>query len=393
MTITALIYLMMKAFEMLIIIVSGVSISKLPDKFSSSKYWKIAIWAVLAYAVGEGLRWGHMVDYNSGAETYLGVQGFFDDTRNPFWTTLIYSFKLLGINYNAFIFFQCAFVMFSIMLLVKNYHRYAAYIMPITIIGILMNENFFRWFTAFGFVLIGLHFYINNKNLKAFAFFILAVLTHFGYLFVIWFFVFFKILNRWDFKPWVACTLFVIVVLFGDLSWIAGPMNELSLFLMGAGLTQDVNEGFTYLGSTEMLFNGDLSTGITETSIIAKIGRLITNVPVLLWAKKNIKGVVPHYNSYYNIYAIGLISGQLFKMVTLLGRITDIMVFFFCIVGGVFYCIVLSRRRKLTMASLTLILGILLYFVPYIVAPLSREDRDMRFLWDSNGELYDKSYM
>ena len=164
-----------------------------------------------------------------------------------------------------------------------------------------MNENFFRWFTAFGFVLIGLHFYINNKNLKAFVFFILAVLTHFGYLFVIWFFAFFKILNRWDFKPWVACTLFVIVVLFGDLSWIAGPMNELSIFLMGAGLTQDVNEGFSYLGSTEMLFNGDLSTGITETSIIAKIGRLITNVPVLLWAKKNIKGIVPHYNSYYNV--------------------------------------------------------------------------------------------
>ena len=131
--------------------------------------------------------------------------------------------------------------------------------------------------------------------------------------------------------------------------------------------------------------------------VISDLGWDFMNVAYKLLIKdsleKNIKGIVPHYNSYYNIYAIGLITGQLFKMVTLLGRITDIMVFFFCIVGGVFYCVVLSRRRKLTMASLTLILGILLYFVPYLVAPFSREDRDMRFLWDSNGELYDKSYM
>lgn len=387
---TAFIYLLVKICEILVVITCGIAISKLPTKISTSKYWKIAVWAILAYAIGEGLRWGHMVDYNSGCITYNGIQGFLDDERNPLWSIIIYTFKLIGINYNLFIFFQCAFVMFSIMVLVKNYHKYAAYILPLTIIGILMNENFFRWFTAFGFVLIGIHYYINNKNVRAVVFFGLSVLTHFGYLFVIWLFLLFKPLNRLEIKPWTACSIFVVVVLFGDISWIAEPMNNLSLLMIKEGFTEDVNEGFVYLSNTDKLFSGDLSKGIVETSITAKLVRLIINVPVLLWSKKYIKDVIPHYNSYYNLYALGLIIGQLFMMVTLLGRISDIMVFFFCIVGGTFYYMAIKGKMR---ASLFYIIGIILYFTPYIMAPFSREDRDMYFLWDSNGMEYNKSYM
>ena len=225
---TACIYFIIKTCEILAIIVCGISISQLPAKCPSSKYWKIAIWAIIAYAIGEGLRWGHMVDYNSGYITYNETHGFLDDERNPLWSIIIYTFKLLGINYHFFIFFQCAFVMFSIMVLVKDYYKYASFILPLTIIGILMNENFFRWFTAFGFVLIALHYYVNNKNVKTYFFFGLAILTHFGYLFIIWFFALFKLLNRLELKPWIVCLLFIVVVLFGNISWIAGWMNKFS---------------------------------------------------------------------------------------------------------------------------------------------------------------------
>ena len=393
MSLIAVTYLLIKSVEILLIIICGMSISKLPDKFSSTKYWRIAFVAILAYAIGEGLRWGHMVDYNAGCITYNGIKGFLDDERNPLWSIILYSFKIIGVNYNFFIFFQCAFLMFSIMVLVKDYYKYASYIMPLAIIGILMNENFFRWFTAFGFVLIGIHYYINNKNIKALIFYTLAVLTHFGYLFVIWLFILFKILNRLDLKAWIVCAVFIAVDLLGDISWIAQPMNELSSLMINLGMTQEVNRGFSYLGNTEMLLNGDLSMGITESSMMAKVGRLIINVPVILWAKKNLKEEILFFNSYYNLYVFGIIAGQLFKMVTLLGRISDIWVFFFCIVGGVFYSNTINIKRKISYKSIILILGILLYFAPYILGPFSREDRDMRFLWDSKGEEYDITYL
>lgn len=388
----AVAYLIIKVFEILVIILCGIKISKLPENFSSLKYWKIAFWAVSAYAIGEGLRWGHQIDYNGGWFIYNEIQGFLDDKRNPLWSIISYSFKLVGINYNFFIFFQCAFLMYSILVLVKDYHRYAAFILPLSIIGILTNENFVRWYTAFSFVLIGLHYYVNKKDIKAVLFFILAVLTHFAYFLFIWLFLLFKLLNRIEFKPWLVSLLFVVVNFFGDVSWIAQAMNELSLLLIRLGLTEDINQGFIYIGSTEQLLKGEVSSGITESSLSLKLVRLLINVPILLWSKKYVNNAIPHFNAYYNLYALGIIIGPIFKMVTLLGRMIDIWAFFFCIVGGVFYSIIIKYKKLPQLVVTTSILGMLLYFYPYIKAPFSRADQDMYFLWDSNGQEYNNRY-
>ena len=376
---------------MLVIVICGIQISRLPMKYSNIRYWIIAVWAVLAYAIGEGLRWGHMVDYNSGCIYYNQIQCFFDDERNPIWSSVQYFLKLLGFKYRFFIFLQCSFLMFSIMVLVKNYHKYASYIMPIAIIAILMNENFIRWYMAFGFILIGIHYYINNKDIKALLFFLFALFTHFGYLFIIWLFILFKLLNRLELNPRIVCAVFVIADLFGNISWIAYPINELSFFLVSMGLDESVNEGFTYLTSTERLFNGDLPLGLMSTSMLAKMANLFIHVPVILWSKRYIKQVIPHYNSFYNIYVIGIIIAQLFMQVTLLGRFTQVMVFFFCIVGGSFYSIAIKNSKR-SFVGLFLIFSMLLYFFPYIKGPFSREDRDMYFLWDSNGQGYNSTY-
>ena len=168
-------------------------------------------------------------------------------------------------------------------------------------------------------------------------------------------------------------------------------MNELSVFLMSMGLTEDANEGFRYLGNVGTVLEGGYESGITASSVYAKIMRLMIHVPVILYAKKIVPQNVPYYNSLYNIYAIGILIGQFFLQVELMSRYAILLGFFFCIVGGVFYKSLLQKKKSLVY-QLIVIVGILFYFVPYINAPFSREDKDMHFLWDSNGELYDKSY-
>lgn len=391
MSITAVIYFIVKFVELFVIAICGIAISRLPKDPPSKRYWQIAIWAIIAYALGEGLRWGHLNDYNYLCETYYSIKGFFDLDRNPLWSTIIYTCRILGIRYNLFIVLQCGFLFYSIMLLVKDYSKYAAFILPLALIGVLANENYIRWFTTFAFVLIGIHYYINSKSVKALFFLFLAVITHFGYIFIFIIFLLFKLLDKLNLNPAILCVLLALFILFADVTLLAEPMNQFSLFLMSMGLTEDVNEGFGYLGTVGTVMEGGLDSGISASSIYAKILRLLIHVPVILFAKKIVPSNIPYYNAFYNIYAIGIITGQLFLQVELMSRYSIILVFFFCIVAGIFYKYLL-RNHKSLFYQLVVIIGIIAYSYPYINAPFVRNDKDMYFLWDSNGQEYNLKY-
>ena len=392
MTITAVIYLIVKFVEITVITLSGIAISRLPKNMPSKCYWQIAIWAIMAYACGEGLRWGHMNDYNYLCQDYYSISGFFELTRNPLWSTIIYTCRIIGIRYNFFIFLQCGFLFYSIMLLVRKYSKYAAYILPLAVIGILGNENYIRWFTAFSFLLIGLYFFINNKNVKAYIFIFMAVMIHFGYMFIFIIFLLFKPLNRLNLNSYILCGLVVFSILFADITFFSDSISELSTFLISMGLTEDVNDGFGYLGIAGSVVGGEYESGITTSSVYAKIIKIATHVPVILFAKKIVPQNVQYYNSFYNIYAVGILLGQFLFQVELLSRYAILFVFFFCVVGGIFYKSLLQEKKHLVY-QLIVIVGILSYFIPYVKAPFVRDDVDMYFLWDSEGQEMNRKVM
>lgn len=68
MSIVGLVYFIIKWIEALVLYFFGKQM-----EYSSSKksYWMAAIFPIIVFGLAEGLRWGHMYDYNVYAENML----------------------------------------------------------------------------------------------------------------------------------------------------------------------------------------------------------------------------------------------------------------------------------------------------------------------------------
>ena len=63
-------YIFINLTTILIFFIVGL---KLSHAKKSTDYWRIAFWAIAAYAISMGLRFGRMIDYNLYAERYISI--------------------------------------------------------------------------------------------------------------------------------------------------------------------------------------------------------------------------------------------------------------------------------------------------------------------------------
>lgn len=381
MTITGLIYWIIKIFEIYLLYLYG---GKMSQCKTSVSYWKLAIVPILCFALVEGLRWGHMIDYNVYAERYTDVNNWItqEESSSPVFTIIVYFFKGLGCPYPLFLVFQCGFLIFSAILALKNYREYLKWILPCMIIGLGGTENFIRYFLAHSFVLISYYYYQNNKILKYAVFAMLGVFTHFGSVPFIFILTFSKSFSFKRIPAKVVAALFLIatfIISVADLHFLVTMSNYILSFTGGVE-----NQGLVYLSEMDDIIAGD--TGFLGTQVAkfsSQIKSILLYIPIIFIAPKYLDTVY-RGNVIYNLFAITIIIAPVFGQVELLGRLTNSLQFFEAILVGItLYYMFKTKEYSLLLP----IMITLLYFYSVVNAPFVRNDWDMYFLWDSGGRL------
>ena len=91
------IYVFIKFFELLVFILVGKKISKTK---SDREYWRIALLAIVAFALVDGLRYGRMIDYWGYWGLYNSANTLFGNT-DPLFSAFLYIFKEYFLVTNA----------------------------------------------------------------------------------------------------------------------------------------------------------------------------------------------------------------------------------------------------------------------------------------------------
>lgn len=384
MTSIGLIYFAVKAIEISVFIFVGNKIKQSPNK---SKYWDYAILAIITYALAEGLRWGHDIDYNVYCIRYNQINHWLSasESSNPGFSIIVYFFKLLNTPYWLFIIFQCAFVSFSYLYFFQDYKKYAPFIIP-AIVCVDLNENFIRYCLAFGFVLIALRLYLHKKIIPSFFLLAISLTIHFAMGFFLPFILFSKKINSIKLPTSVLSLLYITSIFFVSISSLHF-LIYLTSFLGSFG-TYEEHLAFSYLNSMDTIIKGEAGRlGLMTAGLTNDIKKILIGLPIILLSRKYLERV--RYGVYiYNLTVLGLILSPIFSQVELLGRFSSILYFFSTICLGVLAQNILLNYRQPSYLKFILIISLISYYYAFINAPFVREDILMYFLWDSNGLEY-----
>lgn len=380
-----LVYVFLKIVELAVFVIFGKKISKAG---SSKEYWKLSTVPILTYSLIEGLRFGRKIDWNVYYFRYeqLGQNVNFLDDYEPLFRYICHVLYQCGIPYPGFIFLQCLFFIICVFVVIENFKGCCRWIVPLILVCVTGNEMFIRWFLSFSFILLSLNSFIKNKYIYTAIWFFFAFSCHSGIIIFALFFILYKFLNSHT-LPQVAAVVLLFVTTFimslSDLMFITQITSFLSPIL-GDSLSRG-----GYLDATENILSGTWGqVGVMEQSKAFYFRVFLMHAPVIYWGREFMRDYKYGY-FIYNLFVIGAICSPLFVLVEIFNRISGVLTFFFCIVGGVFYFNILgnkgnTQKVKYYFAFISLVFAI----YPYFSDMFSRPDNLMLFLWDANGRNF-----
>lgn len=386
MSATALIYTIIKLAEFLVLYHYG---KRMANAISLIKFWQLAVVPIIFFALIEGLRWGHMIDYNVYAVRYGLVDNWFTDVEksSPAFTVVVYALKCIGIPYSIFLVIQCGLLMFSGMFFLQNYKIYFKWILPCLLVAFSANENFIRFFFGLSFAFIGLYFFFKDKIVQSFSFFAIAIFIHFGLLPLIIFLLFSRIFNKKLFSPRISCILFIVAT-------FTISISDLHFFISVADFVlkpfaNSEYQLFTYARAMERVVSGEggANMGVKMAQLSNQIKNLIIYVPIIVLAPKWVNKF--EWGKYvYNMMIICIIISPIFGQVELLGRFSNALSIFCALCVAITFSFyvkksVINEKR----IYLLLFLSMFCYFYGYINAPFVRQEHEMYFIWDSDGSI------
>ena len=382
-------YIVLKLLLFAVFLIFGWILSK--TKLNKT-YCFIAFILILTFGIVEGLRFGRMIDYNLYYFRYIDIgQGVIEEQYEPLFLLICYTLYNCGVPYYIFIFLQCSFLMFSTIMLMKNYREIVAYALPFIPFLFLMNENFIRWYLAFSFILLSVNALIQDKKNVSWVWAICGVLVHFGFFFYFFFLLCHKFFNRVTIKPiYSICLVFAATFLFSITNMRI--LIIISDFLLSIGIGNLSNDLNFYLNNMAQIIQGDMGTlGILEErSFSNNVRTLLACIPVIYYGHRYVK----LYKSgvyIYNLFVIGAICNPIFTSVELLGRISGSLLFFICIIAGIVFTRLLTKQT-LRHHFFVFMICSLSFFAscwPSIsIAFGYTYDMEMLFIWDAGSRKY-----
>ena len=384
MTSVGFIYFLLKLIEIFVLYRVGVSIEKI-DK-NNRIYWKYASYAIFTFGLVEGLRWGHMTDYNVYYFNYNSINTFTDviEYGSLIFAYIAYVFRIFGVGYPGFLVFQCAFLMFSCFFFLRDYTKHARYVLPCLLMALAMNENFIRTYLGVSFLLIGMSYLNRDRYFMTFIYVLLSLLTHFCCGFMVPFLLLKPVLDRGTIKP-----LYASIMILYTTSFVS--ILQMSFFVSFANYINSLVGGrvdtlaLDYLNSMDRIIEGEggAALGVSNADLISKIKYLLSSIPMLWLCYKKIDEIVSG-RYLYNLVIIGLLLYPIFSQVELLGRFTDQLLLFSPIFIGnmVGECKLCNISR---LKNAIAILSAVIYMYGALNRPFVMPDKEMYFIWDSNG--------
>lgn len=87
------------------------------------------------------------------------------DYRTCILLSIVLFNEVLEVPYFLFVSLQCMFLLYSFLVLVKEFRDKLYYVVPLFPIVAQMNDNYFRWFIAVSFMLLSVRsFWWINQN-------------------------------------------------------------------------------------------------------------------------------------------------------------------------------------------------------------------------------------
>lgn len=361
---------------------------------SNKQYWITAAIPLFAYGFAYGLRFGRLIDWNPYYLRYvnLGKNMELEDYEWLFEHVCHYLYQL-GVPYFGFIFLQCLFFMFSILLLFSVNKDIVKWGLPIGFIFGAGNEMFIRFYMGFSFSIIAIYFLLRKdisctrRYLLAVCFSILGGLTHSACYFMLPIIIISRLLNIQIISWKVSIPLLVLTTFVFDISqftFLIGIANQISLLSGGADF-----QGSGYLDHVDDLIAGDfMSVGYMTSSIQTKIRTFCYTAPIFYYSSKLIRK--DSFDVFFsNMFVIGAILDPCFGTVELLNRISNSMLFFGCIPCALFYVNAFLNKNDNKVEKCLALISVLFLFYPYINdAFLRPESQGLLFIWDANGRNF-----
>lgn len=377
-------YLLINGFCFVIFLIYGMVLAQKQDK---KGYYLACIFPILTYAITYGLRFGRAVDWNLYYFRYKEIGENLDNTYEVLFSLVCYVLYNIGIPYHIFIFLQCAFLMFSIFVFLRNFRQYLVFIVPLLLPLIVSNANYIRWWFAFSFFLLSLNSYLHGKNIWAILWFVCATAVHFGIILLAPVILLSPLINKAAIPPLLAIVLMVATSFVINLSSFTFLIN-LSSHILGSGLVEG-GKTEIYLNSVNDLINGDFGrVGIFDRTFTNKIRPLLAFIPSVLFMRNYINQI--RYGTFfYNLFVVGAILQPIF-IVEILDRYASAFAFFSCIICGIYFYH--AYKYKHTQPFVYLAIAMLGFFA--LVYPslsilwIPTNDLEMMFIWNSGNRTH-----
>lgn len=198
--------------HVLLVLITYMSCKKI--KFQSShKYWQYAMWAIIAFTLEEGLRWGRMIDWCMYYESYASILNETDYTMEPVFRIVWSIFAILHVPYWGIISFMSFLFIVSAFYFCKPYRNVLPYVMPLLVVTAgYFAENLIRWYMSYSFLLIALRHYLDGKKKNALFWVVISVLSHYAMILSVFLMLLIDYFKKKMLHPFVAIALSVLFV-------------------------------------------------------------------------------------------------------------------------------------------------------------------------------------
>lgn len=367
---------------------------KLSIANSNKQYWMTAMIPLLTYGFAYGLRFGRLVDWNPYYFRYvhLGKNMNLEDYEWVFEHICHYLYQL-GIPYFGFIFLQCLFFMFSILLLFSINKDIVKWGLPVAFIFGAGNEMFIRFYMGFSFSIIAIYFLLRKdisykqRYFWSICFAFLGGLTHSACYFILPIVLTSRLLDikmiSWQVSiPILFLTTFVLDI--SQFTFLIDIANQVTVLSGGSDF-----HGSGYLDHVDELIAGDfMSVGYMISSFQTKIRTFCYIAPAFYYSSKLIrKDSLDVF--LYNIFVIGAILDPCFGTVELLNRISSAMTFLGCIPCALWYVNAFKKNKRNSSEFYLALISVFFLLYPYLNDTFLRpESTGFLFIWDANGRNY-----
>ena len=201
---------------------------------------KRVLFMCLSYAIIFGFRYDYLNDwftyfagFNSIKEGYIewSIQ------REPGFFYLQYLLGALGFSGYSIFIVQGFLWIYGLCYLLKDNRKCLIFVLPFVFLGDSIGLILTRQFLAMSLIYIGYRMSLDDKNTKAWIFYLLSISVHFSA--VLWFAVFILLKRVKSLNPFVIFPLFVFLSVLSSVFFglLVQSSNSLTAMLSSAGIT------------------------------------------------------------------------------------------------------------------------------------------------------------